>query len=85
MQEYTEEIKILKYWYCTFSMLFTMVKLQYQEHIKSYLQWIESTLKDLRIYNPLKDYNYIKGLISLNLEVFQNFMKIIIAPSCNLR
>lgn len=85
MQEYTEESKILKYWYCTFSMLFPIVKPQYQERIKSYLQWIESTLKDLRIYNPLKDYNYVKGLISLNLEVFQNFMKIIIVPSCILR
>lgn len=83
MQEYAEEIKTLKYWYCTFSTLLTLVNHpKYQEHIKSYLRWLETTLKDLRAFNPSKDYNYIKWLITLNLEVFQNFMKIIILPSC---
>lgn len=84
MQDFKEEKKMLKYWYCTFSTLHKVLTDKLQYRTNQYLICIQDTLNKLNSNDPTLDYQFIIGCYKLNLIVFNNFLKLILKSTCIL-
>ena len=82
MQDFTQEKKMLKYWYCTFSTLNQILSGEFKSKTSKYLICFQDTLEKLNSKDPNLDYQFIIGCYKLNITVFNNFLKLILKSTC---